>query len=136
MKKILTMVLLLGVTETAIVSQTYPAYPTGRTGPVAYYPTYSTNAAPTPALFPTLPAPIPTFSDGPVLTFAIVRSNGTLWNEIRIRGKTWTTYVVESSVDLKTWVKVEEVKTGLLGGRVVRVPFETSLKQKFFRLVK
>ncbi|MDO8482520.1 MAG: hypothetical protein Q7S86_01725 [bacterium] len=137
--KILALSFLLLKAAGTAPAQTYPTYPTwAQHGTNTYPNNLATNypPIPSPASFPTLPDPISAPSDRPALTFAIVRSSGTLWSEVTVRGRTWTTYVLESSTDLKTWIKLTEVKTGILGGGVVRVPFEVSSSQKFFRLKK
>ena len=141
--RIPTLIFLLATSETALVSQTYSTYPTyqtwtNRSGTnVAYYPNYSTNyPPPTPAPI-SAPAPIPVIIGRPTLGLAIIRSNGSLWSELTIsRGIPLTTWVVESSSDLKTWSRVAEVRLGIFGGKAVKVPFENSASRKFFRLVK
>jgi len=139
MKKILILALILGIGETAIGSKTeyYPAYSAGATTSPATYSPYSTNyPPPTPAPI-SAPAPIPVIIGRPALNLAIVRSSGTLWSELTIsRGIPLTTWVVESSSDLKTWSRVAEVRLGIFGGKAVKVPFENSASRKFFRLVK
>ena len=143
MKKILILALILGVLagvgETAIGSKTeyYPAYSAGATTSPATYSPYSTNyPPPTPAPI-SAPAPIPVIIGRPTLGLAIIRSNGSLWSELTIsRGIPLTTWVVESSSDLKTWSRVAEVRLGIFGGKAVKVPFENSAPRKFFRLVK
>lgn len=145
MKKALVLALLVGVSETTTFSQKRPSpklAPThpysSETGTVAYYPTYQSSNQPVtgvtyyPTYTATAPAPTPQ-AKKLSFTMAIVW-RGSLVTEFTINAGPGERYNLESSTDLKSWVEIERVFVGVSGQRVVRIPFDFSAQQKFFRL--
>lgn len=122
--KILTLLFCLAEMATISFSQT-PTYPTYR---VVYYPTNYV------AYYPSSPPP-PRSGEKPSLAIVVVW-RGSLVSELTINAAPGERYSLESSTDLKKWVEIEKVSIGESGQRVVRVLFDHSAPQRFFRLTK